>query len=294
MISVVPKRWVICFHDWPEEKAKKYTECWRIVEERVKPERATNNRKARREKWWMFGDYASGLQRSISGLSFVQARSQVSKTQLSLMWPTNWIFDQRLIVFSTDCRGFLACLNSSLHYWWALQYGATLRTDATYTPTTCFETFPLPDWDIYCRSVTNASLVSAGQQWEEAVNYSRFELSFGLTQLFNDVHDDTARNILVGNLRQLQSDLDRAVAAAYGWDDLDLGHGFHETRQGTRFTISEPARREVLARLLKLNHERHAEEVAQGLHDKKRGKTKTPASGRGRGRKASSGPTMFD
>jgi hypothetical protein len=44
---------------------------------------------------------------------------------------------------------------------------------------------------------------------------------------------------------------------------------FHETRQGFRFTISEPARREVLQRLLKLNHERYAEEVKQGLHGKK-------------------------
>ena len=40
-----------------------------------------------------------------------------------------------------------------------------------------------------------------------------------------------------------------------------------------RYTIHEAARREVLGRLLKLNHERYAEEVAQGLHDK--GKTKS-------------------
>ena len=71
--------------------------------------------------------------------------------------------------------------------------------------------------------------------------------------------------------------MDKAVAAAYGWEDLDLGHGFHQTKQGTRFTISEAARREVLARLLKLNHERYAEEVAQGLHEKRKG-------GKGRGK----------
>ena len=57
--------------------------------------------------------------------------------------------------------------------------------------------------------------------------------------------------------------MDNAVAAAYGWSDLHLGHGFHETKTGARFTISESARREVLARLLKLNHERYAEEVAR-------------------------------
>ncbi len=43
-------------------------------------------------------------------------------------------------------------------------------------------------------------------------------------------------------------------------------------------------RREILQRLLKLNHERYAEEVAQGLHDKKRG-----AGGVKRGAKQSGG-----
>ena len=77
------------------------------------------------------------------------------------------------------------------------------------------------------------------------------------------------------------------MSAAYGWTDLDFGHGFHETKQGVRDTISEPARREVLAHLLKLNHERYAEEVQQGLHEKKgRGKKKGQAN-------TDSGPSLF-
>jgi len=59
-----------------------------------------------------------------------------------------------------------------------------------------------------------------------------------------------------------------AVAAAYGWGDLKLGHGFHGTKQGLRYTISEAARRTVLDRLLALNHQRYAEEVMAGLHNK--------------------------
>ncbi|MGL6337998.1 MAG: hypothetical protein ACRC80_02530, partial [Waterburya sp.] len=51
-------------------------------------------------------------------------------------------------------------------------------------------------------------------------------------------------------------------------------HGFHETKQGLRYSISEPIRREILDRLLQLNFDRYAEEVAQGLHDKKKGKGK--------------------
>ncbi len=43
--------------------------------------------------------------------------------------------------------------------------------------------------------------------------------------------------------------------------NLDLGHDFHQTAQGVRFTVSESARREILSRLLKLNHERYEEEI---------------------------------
>ena len=93
----------------------------------------------------------------------------------------------------------------------------------------------------------------------------------GLTQTYNRFHDPDETSAASRKLRELHVEIDQAVATAYGWTDLDLGHGFHETKQGVRFTISEPARREVLQRLLKLNHERYAEEVKQGLHDKKKG-----------------------
>lgn len=58
--------------------------------------------------------------------------------------------------------------------------------------------------------------------------------------------------------------------------DFSLGNGFNASKQ-ERDNNSEPAQRARLARLLELNHERYAEEVAQGLHEKKvkkGGKTK--------------------
>ena len=59
------------------------------------------------------------------------------------------------------------------------------------------------------------------------------------------------------------------VAAAYGLTDIDLDHGFHETKLGLRYTIGEGARRRILDRLLALNHQRHEEEVRSSLQDKK-------------------------
>ncbi len=102
----------------------------------------------------------------------------------------------------------------------------------------------------------------------------------GLTQTYSRFHASDETSADIERLRELQVEMDQAVAVAYGWNELDLGHGFHETKQGLRYTISEPARREVLQRLLKLNHERYADEVKQGLHGKK--KPKKPSSGRGR------------
>lgn len=103
----------------------------------------------------------------------------------------------------------------------------------------------------------------------------------GVTALYGDFHDCDQANLSLRKLRDLHVEMDLAVAAAYGWSDLKLDHGFHETKQGVRFTISESARRKVLDRLLALNHQRYAEEVAAGLHDKnkaKKAKAQKPAA----------------
>jgi len=81
----------------------------------------------------------------------------------------------------------------------------------------------------------------------------------------------------IKHLRKLHKEMDEAVLKAYGWDDL--AHDFYEVdylpeNDRVRFTISPEARKEVLRRLLLLNHEIYEQEVAQGLHDKKKKKAK--------------------
>lgn len=86
------------------------------------------------------------------------------------------------------------------------------------------------------------------------------------------VHDPAVTDEEIQRLREIHTEIDYATAEAYGWDDLDFGHGFHATRQGRRFTIAPEVQVEVLDRLLELNHERHAVEVRQGLYTKKKAK----------------------
>jgi hypothetical protein len=83
----------------------------------------------------------------------------------------------------------------------------------------------------------------------------------GLTKLYNLVNDPDVSDTVdrdVARLREIHVELDRAVLAAYDWADIDPGHGFHEYRRMTRFTLSREARVEVFDRLLKENHRRAA------------------------------------
>jgi hypothetical protein len=89
----------------------------------------------------------------------------------------------------------------------------------------------------------------------------------GLTSVLNLVHENVAIDDSdIAALRTSIRNLDRAVADAYGWTDLELDHDFRETPLGLRYTISDVVKTEALDRLLELNHARYAEEVAQGLH----------------------------
>jgi hypothetical protein len=110
--------------------------------------------------------------------------------------------------------------------------------------------------------------------------------NLGLTKTYNRVHDPDEHDQDIVRLRELHVGLDHAVRDAYGWSDLALDHYHWETPQGVRFTVSPPAKDELLDRLLELNHERYAEEVAAGLYETKAKrsparKTKTAARDQG-------------
>ena len=264
-----PDRYVIYFGQFPLEKANKWPLAIRIVQDRVYPERKNHKTTQLREKWWQFKRPTPELYAECQGALRVIAKTQVSRTFAFLFLPSSYIFDQRLIVFPDSRGSTFAVLQSGLHECWAERYAATLKSDMSYTPKDCFETFAFP--------LNANALEQVGNEYDDQRKLMMRERSEGLTLTYNRFHnpDKTAKDIQ--KLRDLHVEMDKAVAAAYGWDDLDLGHGFHQTKQGLRFTISDPARREVLARLLKLNHERYAEEVAQGLHDKKKGKGRKKA-----------------
>jgi hypothetical protein len=265
-----PRRWVINFTDWPIERAMDYPECFRIVEERVKPERTRLKdgsdefvlRKPLPQKWWIYADKRPELYRTIASLERFLIRSRVSNLNSWAFVSGLQVVSDATVVVAEDTYTWFSLLQNSLQSEWISTYASSMRTDIRYTPTDCFETFPFP--------IEINQLESIGLQYYRCRQAVMLNHDEGMTKTYNRFHSNSDSFSEIIRLRQLQVEMDNAVAAAYGWTDLDLAHGFHETKQGVRFTISETARREVLSRLLKLNHERFAEEKKQGLHDKKK------------------------
>ena len=177
-----------------------------------------------------------------------------------------------------------------------------------YTPSDIFETFPFPP-GLEPSSQGKASpssklLDELGERLHEGRRALMTALDIGLTSLYNLYHDpglsteavvktakcseDEASRArkAIEELRDLHVRIDEAVRDSYGWGDIPLEHGFHELEflpenDRVRYTVSLAARKEILKRLLELNHQRHEEEFAAGLVDRdgKRIKKKTGTKG---------------
>lgn len=265
-----PSRWVIDFRDWSIDRASGYAGPFARVAELVQPERAKVNRPAHRERWWQFGDKRPLLYRTIAPLERCMVITLVSKVVQPVVVPTGTVYGHKLGVFAYDDNAHFGLLSSGWHWWWAVSRTSTLGAAPNYSPTDAFETFVHP-------TLTSA-IHNLGGQLDAHRSALMLDRQEGLTKTYNRVHnpDDHADDIV--RLREIHVGLDHAVRDAYGWSDLDLGHGFHETKFGTRFTFAPGPRQEVLDRLLELNHERYAEELRQGLHAKAKGKGRAKAA----------------
>ncbi|RDS82241.1 ATP phosphoribosyltransferase regulatory subunit [Dyella monticola] len=285
-----PSRWVISFWDWPEERAREYELPWKWIEHRVKPERQRRNergelvlRKPLPERWWQFGEKRPGLYHTVGrGHRFMQhpedwssdehapervfCLSRHTKYVAPVVTPPDYVWSDATIVFCSDSLAFLGVLFSQIHEAWVRKNASRLESRLRYTPSDVLETLPL------C-ALNNQHLADIASRYQSHRQSLCADFALGMTDIYNRFHANTEHDPRIERLRAVQREMDDAVARAYGWGDIDLGHGFHEVpylpeNDRIRFTISETARVEVLRRLSELNRQRYEEEVAQGLHAK--------------------------
>ncbi len=236
--------------DMSLEDAALYEAPFEYVQEHVRPMRATNNRKVYRERWWLHMEPRPAMRRALGGLGRYIATSSVSKHRLFTWLDSSTLPDHALIVFAREDDYFFGVLQSGAHVLWALRMGTFLGVgnDPRYTPTTCFETFPLP-WPPGKEPSDDPlveEIAAAAKQLDSyRENYLHPE---GLSEA--QMKKKTLTNLYNENptwLANAHERLDRAVYAAYGWEE----------------GISED---DVLANLMALNLER-SEDAAGNLED---------------------------
>lgn len=263
--------------DYPGRVVTDFPELYAWVDEKVRPDRQARRpngeyalRKPLPQRWWQYGDKRPALYHAIGrGSSFakhpaawagdvqqekVLSCSLVSKYLLFSRIKPFFVFTHATAVIKTV--DLFPVLQSSFHDAWVRKNSSSLETRLRYTPSDSFETFPFP-------KPLPEELGPLGEAFDALRKEIMQREWIGLTALYNAFHDPEALVAGIGEMRSMQQQIDEAVARAYGWGDLDLGHGFHSVpylpeNDRVRYTISEPARLEILLRLSRLNRERAA------------------------------------
>ncbi|MBU9359838.1 ATP phosphoribosyltransferase regulatory subunit [Burkholderia multivorans] len=274
-----PSRYVIDFWDLPEHIAQTYDLPFARVTELVKPQRDRLTRQIHESCYWKHWDRREAFYEGMRKLPRVIVTGRVSKHHVFAFAEPEWLIADGVVVFLRSDWASFSVLQSSIHAEWVQRHKTTMRLDTTYSVSRCFTTFPWPE-------NLPDEVAEVGRLYLETRNAIQSTLRLGLTSIYNRFHDESDQSSDLQSLRKAHQNLDSVVAASYGIS-FPLEHGFHDTKQGRRFTISPTARRGVIRHLLILNRKRYEEEVAQRPHPEAGGR---PSSRRTRGGRNASAP----
>jgi type II restriction/modification system DNA methylase subunit YeeA len=252
------RMWIVDFGvQMSEHDAARYQAPFEYVRQHVRPERQKNKRKNYKERWWIHVEARPGMRQALAPLPRFLATTTVSKHRLFDWITAPTVPDHQLIVFAVADDAMFGILHSRVHELWARAQGTQVReveSGFRYTPTSCFETFPLPDMSAAQRdriAATACKLNALRTRWLNPPEWLREEvLEFPATvngpwrAVIRDPDpagvgaaryvrlvprdDDGERQIKKRTLTNLYNELpawlvaahralDDAVLAAYGW-----------------------------------------------------------------------------
>ena len=262
-----PILWGIDFGEMEDDEAREFSAPFEHLVQFVKPVRDKLTKQVHEDRFWLYWDKRPAFFAEASKKTRILVCGRHTAHLSFAFYDASWVLTEALQLFCTDSFADFGLLQSSIHDAWARKYSSTIGEGLRYSSSDAFDTFAIP--------ANHSAVNPIAQSYYEARQAVMLCRQEGLTKTYNRFHDRGEQAADIARLRALHEEMDQAVAAAYGWSDLDLGHGFHATKQGERYTLSESARRTVLDRLLALNHQRYEEEVKAGLHDKKKSKGKS-------------------
>jgi type II restriction/modification system DNA methylase subunit YeeA len=213
--------WIIDFGvNLSHEQAAQYEMPFQYVEQHVKPIRASNRMPRLREQWWLHRIPGAKMRSELLRLERYIVTPVTAKHRVFAWVPSGVLPDITVSVFAREDDYFFGVLQSRAHELWSLRMGTTLEDRPRYTPTTCFETFPLPwpprkepEGDSRIEAIAEAArhLDELRRNWLDPEGASEADLKkLTLTNLYN------ARPTWLDNAHKK---LDAAVFAAYGWPE---------------------------------------------------------------------------
>lgn len=243
--------------------------------ERVKPERDQNNRATYRDNWWLFGEARKELRQMVDCLPRYIATVETMKHRIFQFLDIDVLPDNKLASIAISDAFTLGVLSCRLHTAWALVAGSRLGVgnDSVYVKTTCFETFPFPDATPEQHSnIRDLAEKLDAHRKRQQVQFPDLTLT-GMYNVLEKLRADEELNAkekvintqgLISILCERHDDLDRAVFAAYGWDDLGgklVGLPGATTPMPDKPEAQAEAEEELLRRLVELNAQRASEEA---------------------------------
>ena len=254
-----------------------YPNAYRHIEKTVKRERLKKSKRVASMPWWQFLWPRPELRLKMALLEHIIARPRVAKHHAFMRLDSKSIISNSSNVICSSRYSSFAVLQSRLHEMWSRTFSSSMKDDLRYAPSDCFETFPFPTG-----YETDPVLEAAGQTYHDHRAELMVAANEGMTKTYNRFHNAEDRVASIQKLRELHDRMDQAVLRAYGWGDLadSLEPVFltPETEDDhtyqTRYFWPAEGRDQVLARLLALNAQQHAEEVAAGIAPKRRSNAK--------------------
>jgi hypothetical protein len=269
------RRFVIDLNDVKSESdLVRFSPLADILVEKVRPERLAlgdnpNNRPLK-NRWWAHQAHRPKLYAKIGRLRRVLGIARVTPHVAFTFLPTDVTFAEKVILFEIDGFALFAILQSRIHEIWVRFLTSTLGDTLNYAATDCYENFPFCQVE---QPIALHSLEIIGQDYYAHRATLMVARNEGMTKTYNRFHGRAETSEDIARLRELHAAMDRAVLEAYGWHDLaaraepaflDETNEDDHTYQGRLFWPSD-FRDDVLARLLALNAERHAEEIRLGI-----------------------------
>jgi len=262
-----PDNWIIHFAERSEVDAAGYEAPFEHVQKHVYPERSKSNAPAERKSWWLLARRAPDFFEAVKGKKRFIATPEVSKHRVFVWLPTGVVPDKNLVAIARDDDVSLGVLSSRFHAAWALTLGTSLEDRPRYTSSTTFRTFPFPlglaptTAPTAYKNKYSAGIASAAKklsdlranwlnppEWTETVKEAvggyppKIAAKPGREAELKQRTVTALYNAKPAWLIAAHTELNAAVAAAYGWADYTEGM----------------ANGEILSRLLTLNLERTA------------------------------------